>query len=31
MSEIAEAIKSIKELNEEVTQELTSGKEEGEE
>ena len=31
MSEIAEAIKSIEELNEEAMQELTSGKEEGEE
>lgn len=31
MSEIAEAIKSIEELNEESIQELTSGKEEGEE
>lgn len=31
MSEIAEAIKSIEELNEEAIQELTNGKEEGEE
>ena len=31
MSEIAEAIKSIEALNAETKQELTSGKEEGEE